>query len=222
MPRAARRPLHRLGIAMARAISSRPRSRRKSGATDRRTRRPHGRAGRHDEPVQHPSQAWPHPHEAFNRALKSSPRSLIRLVGENAWTGCTPIVHNRQRGRPRLALISRQSLVSEPVFASLYCRASKTRQDEDCPRTHAASRGRAGPVVEQLAYIQSIRFRRTRRMRLWVSSSTLSLRLSLGVWPCLRRMLYWLPSCRPSAPMRTPRFARSGRSRLPPGTCRKR
>ncbi len=44
-------------------------------------------------------------------------------------------------------------------------------------------------VVEQLAYIQSMPFSATRRIRLWVSSSTVSLKASDGEWPWLRSVL---------------------------------
>ena len=49
------------------------------------------------------------------------------------------------------------------------------------------------------------RFRATSRIRLWVSSSTLSLKASLGLWPCLRSRLYWASMIPARQPSRTPR-----------------
>ena len=55
------------------------------------------------------------------------------------------------------------------------------------------SRAPRWAVAEQLAYIQSMPFSPTRRIRLSVNSSTVSLNASLGLWPCLRRRHTGLP-----------------------------
>ncbi len=48
-------------------------------------------------------------------------------------------------------------------------------------------------------------FSSTSRIRLWVSSSTVSLKASLGVWPFLRSTSYWASMSPASAPISTPR-----------------
>ena len=50
---------------------------------------------------------------------------------------------------------------------------------------------RAWAVVEQLAYIQSMPFSATSGMSDCVSSSTVSLKASEGVWPLARSVSYW-------------------------------
>ena len=60
-------------------------------------------------------------------------------------------------------------------------------------------------VAEQFEYIQSMPFSSTSRIRLWVSSSTVSLNASLGEWPCLRRTSYCASMMPASAPISTPR-----------------
>ena len=60
-------------------------------------------------------------------------------------------------------------------------------------------------VAEQFEYIQSMPFSSTRRIRLWVSSSTVSLNASLGLWPFVRSTSYCASMMPASAPMSTPR-----------------
>ena len=60
-------------------------------------------------------------------------------------------------------------------------------------------------MVLQLAYIQSIPFSPTSRIRLWVSSSTVSLNASLGECPFLRSTAYCASMIPASAPISTPR-----------------
>jgi len=67
------------------------------------------------------------------------------------------------------------------------------------------SRAPRWAVVLQLEYIQSMPFSATRRIRLWVSSSTVSLKASLGVCPFSRSTSYWASITPARAPMRMPR-----------------
>ena len=60
-------------------------------------------------------------------------------------------------------------------------------------------------VVEQLAYIQSIPFSAKSGMSDWVSSSTVSLKASEGVWPCSRSTSYCASRMPWMAPIRVPR-----------------
>ena len=92
---------------------------------------------------------------------------------------------------------------SLPAATSLYS-SSKTGFVASRNFFHQSSAPRWA-VVEQLAYIQSMPFSATNGMSDWVSSSTVSLKASEGVWPLARSVSYWAAKMPWMAPISVPR-----------------
>src|SRR5690606_4513424 len=101
-----------------------------------------------------------------------------------------------------LLLDSMDLLASFPVFTLSY-NFSKTGLVASLKGFHQ-SKAPLCAVVEQLAYIQSIPFSATRGIKLWVSSSTVSLNASDGLCPFALNTSYWAAKIPWIAPISVP------------------